>query len=92
MQPGSKYRYRVDEAIPLSDHADHPGLMECVQRVRPKRVLTVHGYALEFAAELRTKRIDAWSAMGNDQLELAMGGEAAKRFSSPSVTRHNRVI
>jgi DNA ligase-1 len=92
MQPGSKYRYRVDEAIPLSDHADHPGLMECIQRVRPKRVLTVHGYALEFAAELRAKRIDAWSAMGNDQLELSMGGEAIKRFGSGTVARHNRVI
>ena len=91
MQPGAKYRYRVDEAIPLSDHADHPGLMECIQRVRPKRVLTVHGYALEFAAELRTKRIDAWSAMGHDQLELSMG-EAAKRLTTSTVPRYNRVI
>ncbi len=91
MQPGAKYRYRVDEAIPLSDHADHPGLMECIQRVRPKRVLTVHGYALEFAAELRTKRIDAWSAMGNDQLELSMG-EASKRLTTTSSPRYNRVI
>lgn len=33
-QPGSKYRYRVDEVIPLSDHADHPALLECIQRVR----------------------------------------------------------
>ncbi len=91
MQPGAKYRYRVDEAIPLSDHADHPGLMECIQRVRPKRVLTVHGYALEFAAELRTKRIDAWSATGNDQLELSMG-EASRRLTTSSSPRYNRVI
>lgn len=91
MQPGAKYRYRVDEAIPLSDHADHPGLMECIQRVRPKRVLTVHGYEMEFAAELRAKRIDAWSATGNDQLELSMG-EATKRITTSSVPRYNRVI
>ena len=25
MQPGAKYRYRVDAMIPFSDHADHPG-------------------------------------------------------------------
>ena len=70
MQPGAKFRYRVDEMIPLSDHADHPGLLECIQRVRPKRVLTVHGFAREFAAELRAKGMDAWSAAGGDQLEL----------------------
>ena len=63
LQPGSKYRYRVDEVIPLSDHADHPGLLECIKRVRPKKILTVHGYAKEFAAELRTKGMDAWCAM-----------------------------
>ncbi len=90
MQPGAKYRYRVDEAIPLSDHADHPGLLECIQRVRPKRILTVHGYALEFAAELRAKRYDAWSAMGNDQLELSIG--QAPRIISSSGGRHMRVI
>jgi DNA ligase-1 len=90
MQPGAKYRYRVDEVIPLSDHADHPGLMECIKRVRPKRVLTVHGYAQEFAAELRSKRIDAWSATGNDQLELSMG-DSSRRLSSSS-PRYNRVI
>jgi len=71
MQTGANYRYRVDEVIPLSDHADHPGLHECINRVRPRRVLTVHGYAREFAAELRGKGKDAWCAAGGDQLELA---------------------
>nr|WP_246418216.1 ATP-dependent DNA ligase [Haloferula luteola] len=72
MTPGAAYRYRVDEAIPLSDHADHPGLLECLQRVQPKYVLTVHGYAQEFAAELRQRGIEAWSASGQDQLELSL--------------------
>jgi len=89
MQPGSKYRYRVDEVIPLSDHADHPGLMECIQRVRPKRILTVHGFAKEFAAELRTKRMDAWCAMGGDQLELSINQVAQRAGSGP---RHARAI
>ena len=89
MQPGSKYRYRVDEVIPLSDHADHPGLMECIQRVRPKRILTVHGFAKEFAAELRTKRMDAWCAMGGDQLELSINQVAQRAGSGP---RHSRAI
>jgi DNA ligase-1 len=92
MRPGAKYQYRVDEVIPLSDHADHPGLMECVQRVRPKRVLTVHGYMREFAAELRAKRIDAWCAMGDDQLELSIGQSSQKISSSSTGPRHMRVI
>lgn len=70
LQPGARFRYRVDAMIPFSDHADHPGLLECVQRVRPKRVLTTHGYAHEFAAELRSRGMDAWTVSGGDQLEL----------------------
>lgn len=89
MQPGSKYRYRVDEVIPLSDHADHPGLMECIQRVRPKKILTVHGFAKEFAAELRAKHMDAWCAMGGDQLELSINQVAQRTISGP---RHTRAI
>ena len=91
LQPGSKYRYRVDEVIPFSDHADHPGLMECIQRVRPKKILTVHGFAKEFAAELRTRGMDAWCAMGGDQLELSIS-QAAQRIGSSSVPRHRRAI
>ena len=90
MQPGSKYRYRVDEVIPLSDHADHAGLMECITRVRPKRVLTVHGFAKEFAAELRTRGMDAWCAMGGDQLELSIN-QAAQRTGA-NATRSVRAI
>ncbi len=91
MQPGSIYRYGVDEVIPLSDHADHPGLMECIQRVRPKHILTVHGFAKEFAAELRTKGMDAWCAMGGDQLELSISPQVKKSGAS-SGPRHSRPI
>ncbi|RYD35750.1 MAG: DNA ligase, partial [Verrucomicrobiaceae bacterium] len=91
MQPGSKFRYRVDEVFPLSDHADHPGLMECIKRVRPKRVLTVHGFAREFATELRAKGMDAWCAMGGDQLELSIN-QTAQRTASAGATRHIRAI
>ncbi|GAA5482330.1 ATP-dependent DNA ligase [Haloferula sargassicola] len=88
MTPGAAYRYRVDEAIPLSDHADHPGLMECIQRVQPKRVLTVHGYCREFAAELRQRGLDAWSASGKDQLELTLPTARAQKIS-PVIKRPN---
>jgi DNA ligase-1 len=70
LQTSAKFRYGVDEVIPFSDHADHPGLMHCVESVPPQRVITIHGYTREFAAELRSNGIDAWSASGNDQLEF----------------------
>ena len=91
LQAGAKYRYRVDEVIPLSDHADHPGLLECIQRVRPRRVITVHGFAREFAAELRAKGLDAWCAMGDDQLELSIG-QVAQRPRGGNVPRQARPI
>ncbi len=91
LQPGSLYRYRVDEVLPLSDHADHPGLMECVTRVRPKRVLTVHGFSKEFAAELRGKGVEAWCATGGDQLELFLGKSPGKSVGAAS-PRHTRPI
>ena len=71
LKKGAAYRYRVDEVIPWSDHADHPGLWKCVRAVNPGRVYTVHGAARPFAAELRRHGIEAWCAMGADQLELA---------------------
>lgn len=90
LQKGAKFRYMVDEIFPLSDHADHTGLLECVKRVRPKRILTVHGFAQEFATELRSKGMDAWCAMGGDQLELSIN-QAAQRSGS-GTTRHIRAI
>ena len=90
LQSAARYRYRAGELIPLSDHADHLGLLECIQRVRPQRVLTVHGFAREFAAELRTRGIDAWCAMGNDQLELAIVSPSTRRLGTG--LRHVRAI
>ena len=92
LQPGAKFRYRVDAMIAFSDHADHPGLMECIQRVRPRRVLTVHGFAREFAAELRARKMDAWCAAGGDQLELPIQRPATHRISPARGAWHKRVL
>ncbi|MDP0491464.1 MAG: ATP-dependent DNA ligase [Verrucomicrobiota bacterium JB023] len=72
MSPGAKYRYQTDEAYPLSDHADYPALLETVQRVRPRRIYTIHGYTREFAATLRHHGFEAWSFTGDDQIELPL--------------------
>ena len=72
LDKSAKYRYGVDEAFPLSDHADHDELLQLVEQVRPRVVYTVHGYTTEFAADLRRRGIEAWSLLNNDQLELQL--------------------
>jgi DNA ligase-1 len=70
IQPSAKYRYGVDVALPLSDHADHPELHETVEIVKPRRIYLVHGTTREFAAELRLRGFDARALGAEDQLEL----------------------
>jgi Cft2 family RNA processing exonuclease len=70
LDSGAKYRSRCDEAFPLSDHADYGELLRYVELVQPKRVLTVHGFAAEFAADLRRRGVDAWALAQENQLEL----------------------
>lgn len=84
LQPGAKFRYQVDEIFPLSDHADYPELIETVEEVKPRRVLLVHGYTREFAADLRMRGHDAWTLEAADQLELPMqGSQFTVRGSKP---------
>jgi putative mRNA 3-end processing factor len=63
------YRYGVDHALPLSDHADFDELLELIERVRPRKIYTHHGYR-EFAETLRGKGLDATCAKKDAQLTL----------------------
>jgi len=72
LDSGSTYRYRCDAAFPLSDHADFPDLLKLVELVNPKRVLTVHGFAKEFASTLRERGWDALALGRENQLELPL--------------------
>jgi Cft2 family RNA processing exonuclease len=71
MTSGAVHRYRVDAAFPLSDHAGYDDLLRYVELVQPKRVLTLHGYAAEFARDLRARGVEAWSLVSPDQLEFS---------------------
>jgi putative mRNA 3-end processing factor len=48
----TKYRWGVDHAIPLSDHADFDQLIETVRRVEPQEIHCTHG-PVEFVDHLR---------------------------------------
>ncbi len=66
---GFKYRCRVDEALPFSDHADFPALLEFVRRVNPQKIFTTHG-PKEFAGYLRSLGYSAQPLEGTKQGEL----------------------
>ena len=70
MEPGARYRYQCDEVFPLSDHAGYDDLLAFVEAVDPFRVHTIHGYAEEFAADLRRRGREAWPLAGVTQMEF----------------------
>ena len=79
LAPGANYRLGCDVAFPLSDHADHAELKEMVKRVSPLEIRTLHGFAAEFAAELREEGWNAWPVAGDTQLSLALSAPARKK-------------
>jgi putative mRNA 3-end processing factor len=53
MGPGYRYMMGADYSFPLSDHCDYQELINLVRSVSPEMVYTVHGFATEFARDLR---------------------------------------
>jgi DNA ligase-1 len=74
VDPNAVYRYGVDAAFPLSDHADYDDLIRYVELVQPRRVFTLHGFAAEFASDLRMRGVEAWALSEENQMELDLGG------------------
>jgi len=72
LDPGAIYRYRCDAAFPLSDHADFNDLLRFVERVGPKKVYTLHGFAEDFARTLRGRGVEAWALGRDNQLDLPL--------------------
>ncbi len=77
LTPGAVHRYQTDAVFPLSDHADYDDLIRYVELVKPRRVLTLHGYAAAFAADLRARGVEAWALSEENQMELLMPTAAA---------------
>jgi DNA ligase-1 len=77
VEPNAIYRYQVDAAFPLSDHADYDDLLRYVDLVKPKRVFTLHGFAGHFARDLSARGIEAWALTEENQMELTLGTSLA---------------
>ena len=69
MDRGARFRYGVDHALPLSDHADFDELVECVERVDPQVVYCTHG-PVEFVEHLRDLGHNAHPLGRDSQLRL----------------------
>jgi putative mRNA 3-end processing factor len=69
MLKNAQYRYGVDHALPLSDHADFDELLELIDRVRPRKIFTHHGYP-EFVDTLKSMGLDAELARPDPQMQL----------------------
>lgn len=78
VDPTCRFRYQCDAAFALSDHADFPELIEFVRKVNPGRVLTLHGFAADFAATLRGLGYDAQALSQSEQLSLALDGRSRR--------------
>lgn len=50
---GFTHRSRVDKAFPVSDHCGFDELIEFVRKCSPEQVYTQHGFAKEFAMQVR---------------------------------------
>ena len=69
IDPSTKYRYGVDHALPLSDHADFDQLLETVERVGAQQVYCTHG-PREFVEHLRAAGHNAFPMWGNYQTRM----------------------
>jgi putative mRNA 3-end processing factor len=69
MDPGIKYQYRVDHALPLSDHADFDELLETAERVGAAEIHCTHGPP-EFVGHLRAAGFNAHPITGRFQLRM----------------------
>src|SRR5262245_5481094 len=83
VDPNAVYRYQVDAAFPLSDHADYDDLVRYVQLVQPRRVFTLHGFAAAFASDLRARGVEAWALNEENQMELHLVLREAATQSLP---------
>src|SRR5262249_12059151 len=88
VDPNAVYRYQVDAAFPLSDHADYNDLLRYVELVQPRRVFTLHGFAASFSRDLRQRGIEAWALSEENQMEFTLGQiPASPPFVALSVER-----
>lgn len=79
VDPGAKERYGVDEAIPLSDHADFTELMAYVKKAQPGKIYTVHGFP-KFVDYLKDAGFDAETFKEKTKVNTCLNKELPVNF------------
>lgn len=69
IDPQAASRFKVDQVLPYSDHADFDELIEYVKQVEPQVVYCTHGFE-EFIGILRREGFDARSLQSAAQTDL----------------------
>ena len=69
VDPSTKWRWGVDHALPLSDHADYDELFEAVERVGASEIYCMHGPS-EFVGHLRAAGYNARPVSGSYQTRM----------------------
>lgn len=67
IREASRLEFDADVLIPFSDHADFPGLRQHVAEVAPRRVVTLHGFASDFARILTAEGVPAETLAGREE-------------------------
>ena len=67
IREASRLEFDADVLIPFSDHADFPGLRQHVAEVAPRRVVTLHGFASDFARILSAEGVPAETLAGREE-------------------------
>lgn len=56
------------KGFPISDHADHPSLVDFAERCRPEKIHTFHGFVKDLAATLNRKGLNAAPLLAKQRL------------------------
>jgi DNA ligase-1 len=67
MREASRLEFEADVLVPLSDHADFPDLRRHAAAVTPRRVVTLHGFARDFARILAAGGVPAETLAGREE-------------------------
>jgi DNA ligase-1 len=67
LREASRLEFEADVLVPMSDHADFPDLRRHVASVAPRRVVTLHGFARDFARILDAGGVPAEALAGREE-------------------------
>jgi Cft2 family RNA processing exonuclease len=84
LDKSAKWRLGTDAAFPLSDHADYDELLQYVYLTGAQTIYTMHGFAAEFAADLRELGFNA------QPLETLASGASERSATRPRQRRSTR--